>query len=74
MFKNRALQVRMVKSNPQDSTDATVVHNLDPEQINMIAKEQIKNVAIAVGAVVAGSKFLSTVSEIAIITAKAKIK
>lgn len=74
MFKNRALQVRMVKSNPQDSTDATVVTNLDPEQINKIAKEQVKNVAIAVGVVVAGSKLMNTVSEIAIIAAKAKIK
>jgi uncharacterized protein YaiL (DUF2058 family) len=76
MFKNHALQVRMVRSTkPQNAPDKVVTYNhLDPEQISKIAKDQVKHAAIAVGAVLAASKLLNTVSEIVIITAKAKIR
>jgi hypothetical protein len=75
MFKDRAIQVRMVKSVPSgDTTDTTAVQTLSTEQINEIAGEQIRNLAIAVGGVMAASTLLTTVSKIAVINAKRKIR
>jgi hypothetical protein len=75
MFKNRALEVRMVKSTPNgDTPNTNVVSTLTPDQINEILQAQVKNVAIAVGVVVAGAKLLNTVSEIAVIAANARIR
>lgn len=74
MFQNRALQVRMVK-NAVDDEDSimSMPHDVDPDQINRIAKEQVTHIALAIIAVVAGSKIINAASEIAIMTAKSKI-
>lgn len=76
MFKDRALQVKMVKTSGQEAlTDDIVTHVMpDLEQIDKIAKEQVLHVAVAVGAILAGKIVLTTLSEIALITARAKIK
>lgn len=76
MFKNRAIQVTMVKT-PKNEDAAEPIEervNVDLEQINKIAKDFVTHTAIVVGAVVVGTTVLNTVSKIAIITAKAKIR
>lgn len=76
MFKNRAIQVKMVKTSKNEDTSEPIeerVH-VDPEQINKIAKDFVTHTAIVVGAVVVGTTVLNTLSKIAIITAKAKIR
>ncbi len=73
MFNNRALQVKMVKTaNPEDTTETIVRPYQDPELMNTIAKDLIKNTTITVGSAIAGYKVLTTICEIAKIAAKAK--
>lgn len=75
MFKNHAFQVQMVKKNgKKNQTETDEALHVDPELINTIVKDQVQNAALAVGSVVLASKLLNTVSEIAIIAAKAKFK
>lgn len=71
---NRALQVKMVKT-PKPSATEDVVANpyLDPEKMNAIAQDLIKNAAITIGTAVGGYKVLTTICEIAKIAAKAKL-
>lgn len=76
MFKNHAIQFKMVKT-PKDENTAEPIEDsvhVDPEQINKIAKDFVTHTAIVVGAVVIGTTVLNTLSKIAIITAKAKIR
>jgi hypothetical protein len=75
MFKNRSLQVSVVKTQPTNNTPEEVVVNpyLDPEKMNIIAQDLIKNTAITIGAAVGGYKVLTTICEIAKIAAKAKL-
>lgn len=73
MFNNRALQVKMVKTaNPEDTTENVVRPYQDPELMNAIAKDLIKNATITIGTAVGGYKVLTTICEIAKIAAKAK--
>lgn len=74
MFKNRAMQVKFVKTDePQNNPNDTVVA-VDPEQIAKIATEFTVKTIGAVGAVIAGHKVLSTICEIAVVAAKARLK
>lgn len=76
MFKNRALLVQLAEKPKQQTTSGNTnpTLSLDPEEINQIAKEQVQNLGVVIGAVFAARVVLNTVSEIAIITAKAKIR
>ena len=76
MFKNRALQVKVVKSTDENgAVDSTaVVPHIDPEDINKIAREQAKNIAVAVSATIISSMLAKTASEVIIHTAKTKIR
>jgi hypothetical protein len=67
MFRNRALTVSVTKK-PGDSTHEC--NHLDPEQISKIAKD----VMVHAAAVVVAVKLFDTVSKIAVIAAKAKIR
>lgn len=74
MFKKHALQVQMVNTKKQNTVnDETAASKLDFDKINTIAKEQTKNIAIAVAGLYAAKKVVDTVSEIAVIAANAKI-
>ena len=72
-FKNRAVQIKMVNTNIENS-DATNNTPMDPELIAKIATDFTVRTVGAVGAVIAGHKVLSTICEIAVIVAKAKLK
>lgn len=76
MFKNRAIQVKMVKTPKNDDAAEPIEERVDVdfELINKIAKDFVTHTAIVVGAVVVGTTVLNTISKIAIITAKAKIR
>lgn len=68
MFKNRAMQVQMVKTNKENHTSSHVeshVH-VDFEQINKIALSQIKNAAIVGFGGVAALKVVTAVCQIAV--------
>lgn len=75
MFKNRAVQVKLVntKNAVENSVDAPV-EPVDFEKIAKIATDYTVKTIGAIGAVIAANKVLSTACEIAVITAKAKIK
>lgn len=68
MFKNRSIQVKMVKDSETPAYDVTVGDSLDA--INQLIAENVKPIASAV-AMVIGAK---TFSEIAIHIAKTYIK
>ena len=76
MRKNRrAIQLSFVKSPVETSTTAPEpVEVLNPDAINAIAKEQIHNIAVAVGATILTTLFAGAASEILVHTAKTKIK
>lgn len=73
MFKNRSIQMKFVKD-ADTVTDATEVRTVDPAQIAEIATGFAVKTIGTVGAVIAANKILNTICEVAIITAKAKIK
>lgn len=74
-FKNRAVQITMVKTAEPSTTAPTAdTSSMDPEQIAQIATEFTVKTIGAIGAVIAGHKVLSTICEIAVVAAKAKIK
>jgi len=69
MFKNRALQVRMVKPNDQGGTETTVIQTIDPEKLNKIIKDQVRNIGLVVGSIMLANKVLDTTSTLIIIKA-----
>jgi len=73
VFKNRAFQVKLVKTDEAD-TPIPEVETMDPEQIAQIATEFTIKTIGALGAVIAANRILSTACEIAVIAAKAKFK
>jgi hypothetical protein len=73
MFKNRSIQMKIVKD-ADTTSDTTEVKMMDPEQIATIATEFTLKTIGAVGVVVAGNRVLKTICEIAVVAAKAKIK
>lgn len=70
MFKNRAMQVTMVKTPKETVSSTTTGHwHIEPEQINEIAKDQVRNVASVTVKAVIAYKVLTTACEIAKIAA-----
>lgn len=51
MFKNRAVQVSLVKKDAENGSDTTPRAYQDPEQMKAIAQDLIKDTAKVVGAV-----------------------
>lgn len=76
MFMNRALSIQVVKKNrsENDANQSATPLSMDPEQISKIALEHAQQAAVIVAALYTGKVFLTTVSEIALITARAKIR
>lgn len=74
MFKNRALQVKMVNTKNENDAPSVDVTNVDPEQIAKIATDFTIKTVGAIGTVIAANKVLSTICEIAVVTVKAKLK
>lgn len=73
VFKNRAIQMKFVKD-ANNGADTTEVKTVDPAQIAQIATEYTVKTIGTIGAVIAANKVLNTICEVAVITAKAKIK
>lgn len=74
MFKNRELRVRLANTKDETNDPTVEVKTVDPEQIAKIATDYTVKTIGAIGAVIAANKVLSTVCEIAVVAAKAKLK
>lgn len=75
MFKNRAFQVKLVKTTDEDQAlPRPDVSTIDAQEINEIAQDQVVNAAIAVGGAVVAVKVVSMFTEIIVHTAKTYIK
>lgn len=74
MFKNKAFQVKVVNANSTavDADEKSARIRLTPEQITKIAQENVKYVALIVGAGYAVKKVLDTSSEAALIITRSK--
>lgn len=73
MFRNRHFQVKLAKDG--DSTPENgIVMSMEPKEIAEIATETVFKTVAMIGGVVAANRVLKTLCEIAVITAKAKIK
>lgn len=64
MFKNRHIQVKLVKDAP--ATNEAVVETVTPEDIERITLNVVKKVAIATIVTIAASVVLNTLSQIAV--------
>lgn len=74
-LKNRAVQVKLVNTkNEQHTPGNTIIETVNPEQIAQIATDYTIKTIGAIGAVIAANKVLSTICEIAVVAAKAKLK
>lgn len=76
MFKNRALQVKMVKTDAAvvDHEENVVPAYQDPELMNQIAKDFVRSTAIVIVASLAAAVVLNTLSQIAVKAAESKLK
>lgn len=74
MFKNKALQVKMVDTKNDADAQRVDIQTVDPEQIAKIATDFTIKTVGAIGTVIAANKVLSTICEIAVVTVKAKLK
>lgn len=65
MFKNKAIQVKVVPANQNESSsnEITRAYN-DPEQMNRIAKDFVKHTVIVIGVAFAAGVVLNTTAEI----------
>ncbi len=67
MFNNRALHVRMIKTNDNNTLDSSETCNhFDLDKINFLVQENGKRIVVAVVGVHAAITALHTASEIAI--------
>jgi hypothetical protein len=74
-LKNKAVQIKMVTTTPDETVaETTTVKTVDPAEIAQIATDYTLKTIGAIGAVIAGHKVLTTICDIAVIAAKAKIK
>lgn len=73
MFKNRSIQMKIVKDATQ-AEDATEVDFVDPEQLARIATDYTIKTIGALGVAIAANRVLKTICEVVLITAHAKIK
>jgi len=69
MFKNRSIQVKMIKDSDQQVTTAHQPKVWTPEKIQSFARDQVKYVALVGGGLYAAKKILDTTCEIALIKA-----
>ena len=76
MFENRAFHVRMVRTAPQTPVDpnAEPRTRMTTEQVIQLARENVKYVAILVGAGYALKKVLDTSSEATLIVIRSNFK
>jgi hypothetical protein len=71
---NRELKVSVVKPNKSNAPEASEPNPyMDPETVNAVAKDFIRNTVLTLGAAFAAKRVLDTVCEIAIIAAKSKL-
>lgn len=70
VFKNRAIQIKAVKTEESDTTTTSVMEDiLNPDTLKLLeahGKKFMKHLAITVAAVVVGIKIADTLSEIAV--------
>ncbi|ASR80096.1 hypothetical protein PQB77_gp35 [Arthrobacter phage Correa] len=64
MFKNRHIQVKLVKDKPV--SEEAVTPSVTPEDIQRVAKNVVKYVAVGAAAVLAAATILDTVSKIVV--------
>lgn len=67
MFKNRALQVKMVKTaDTNDTTDRidSLRATMDPNEINNLLKDQVKTIGLTIIGVAAAVTAMSTAREV----------
>ncbi|ASR80291.1 hypothetical protein SEA_JEGGS_37 [Arthrobacter phage JEGGS] len=64
MFKNRHIQVKLVKDQPV--SEEAVTPSVTPEDIQRVAKNVVKYVAVGAAAVLAAATILDTVSKIVV--------
>lgn len=62
-LKNRAIQVRVIK--PEDASNTTTPQSVDIVAASDVALVQVQNLAMCVGAVLAGKRILNSVCTIA---------
>lgn len=76
MLGNRALQVKLVRTKKAEepSEEPQECTHLDPELISLISQEFVVHTFVAAGIVYSAVKVLDTISKIAVIAAKAKIR
>lgn len=77
MFKNRALNIQVVKKTPSQENDATKTATLptvSPDEIAKIFADTAGTAAVLVATLYAGKKLLDTSSEIALIAARARFR
>ncbi len=75
MFKNRAVQVKLVNTKHDENVaEPTSVMAVDPAEIAQIATEYTLKTIGAIGAVIAANKVLTAACDIAVLAAKAKFK
>lgn len=74
-LKNAAVQIKMVNTKKQDADPQVAEEStLDPQEIAQIATEFAVKAIGAVGVAIAANRVLTTICDIAVITAKAKLK
>jgi hypothetical protein len=74
-LKNAAVQIKMVNTKKQnDDPQVAEEPTLDPQEIAQIATEFAVKFVGAVGVTIAANRVLTTICDIAVIAAKAKIK
>lgn len=75
MFKNKAIQLKMVNAAESETQQAEIATlGLEPEEISEILQDQIVAVGITVGGVVLAAKALDIFGQIVVHIAKTKIK
>lgn len=73
MFRNRHFEVKLAKDGKSAAENGDVM-NVNPKEIAEIATDTMLKAVVVIGGVVAANRVLKTICEIAVITAKAKIK
>lgn len=69
----RELRIRVAKTDsPENASETTVVPFEDPEQLNRIATEFVRNAAIALGCILVLGTALYTISEVIIKSVESK--
>lgn len=69
MFKNRAVEVKLVKQSTQP--DAKVlVESIDMDKLSELVKDQVQNAAVVIGGAYAAKKAVDTLSELILIAGR----